>query len=328
MCRLFIENQNIIKNLVDIVRNYCNVSLDEMHQVKGAAVRVLTYLSANREAIKQILEEIIQNKCLSSIVLDESEDIIRKEMVGLLVQLTTPFIDCKENRSESNDPICNLGTKSFINEMVHCLTQVIRTEIRDRRILLMITAALANISFLNTDSIVKYDTLTILLNELRNRHDEFDDQLLKDQIVTLLANMSHHHPLQVVSSGGLIFLLSILHSDMYTSQNGSSNDVATRLDSTRIQQKIAVALARLGGHRSTAKIVYKLNGLNKLVQLCKDAKQRHFSDTVLLASLAAIKRLAQSLGRTPFKELNATDLIDMKLQDSFAQYSARYESLV
>lgn len=318
MCRLFIENQNIIEYLLDIVHNYCHVSLQDLYQVKAAALRVLTYLCANRDAIKQILNEIISKKCLSSMVLNEQEDIILKETVGLLVQITTPFIDSKDK--VSNCEIWNISTKNLINELVHSLTEIIRTTCNDQ-IFLMACAALANITFMNTDSLVKFETLNILITACKQRQD-FDQLLLKDQVITLLANMSHRHPLEVVSSGGLIFLLNALHCETV------DQDQNQILAIGRIQQKIAVALARLGTHKSTAKIIYKLNGVAKLVQLCKKPKERHYSDTVLLASIAALKRISQSIGRMAFKELNATDLVDMKLQDSFMQYSMKSESLV
>ncbi|KAH9416616.1 hypothetical protein DERP_009980 [Dermatophagoides pteronyssinus] len=193
----------------------------------------------------------------------------------------------------------------------------------------MSCAALANISFMNTDSLIKYDTLTIVLNSIRQRFESSMDQsLLKDQIITLLANMSQKHQLIVVSSGGLIFLIQTLLAIDIDNNDNRTMERSKILSIERIQQKIAVALARLGNHKSTAKIIYKLNGVSKLIQLCKEPKQRNYSDTVLLASIAALKRLAQSIGRLPFKELNALDLIDSKLQDIFIQYSIKNESLV
>lgn len=322
ICRIFIENQNIIRYLLEIVENYCNVSEKEVVQIKAAALRVLTYISSNRDAIKEILEQLSSNQCLTSIALKETDGVILKETVGFLVQLTTPFIDSKE---KSNDPILNVANKSLICDLVHCLTQIIRNT-RNNQIFLMASAALANITFLNTEALVKFETLSVLVNASRQGQQFETDLLLQDQIITLLANMAQKHPLEVVSSGGLIFLLTALHSGMPLS--GGQTDEAVEHAVARIQQKIAVALARLGTNKSCAKIILKLNGVEKLVHLCKNPRERNNSDTVLLASIAALKRLSQSIGRSPFKELNATDLIDLKLQNSFYQYSVRNESLV
>lgn len=325
MCRLFIENQNIINYLLDIVQNYCNISLQEVHQIKAAALRVLTYLCASRSAIKQIMDEIITNKCLSSLVLNESEEIILKETVGLLVQLTTPFIDSKDKQIYS-DELWNVSSKSLINELISCLTEIIKTTGHDQ-IFLMACAAIANISFMNTDSLVKFETITHVINAAK-RKDEFDRLLLIDQIITLLANASHKHPLDIVSSGGLMYLLNALNIRVDGQGHHYQEDEAEQMAICRIQQKVAVAIARLAAHKSTAKIIFKLNGVHRLVHLCQDARQRNYSDTVLLACIAALKRISQSIGRSPFKELNALDLIDQKLKDSFAQYSHQKESLV
>lgn len=323
MCRLFIENQKIINYLLDIVQNYCNVSLSESYQIKAAALRVLTYLSANRDAVRQILHEFIGNKCLISMILSETEEMVQREIVGFLVQVTTVFIDNNKDKIINMDEMGSLNSKSLINELVNGLTDILKTAINDQ-IFLMACAALANVSFMNTDSLIKYDTLTIVLNSARQRFESSDQPLLKDQIITLLANMSQKHQLLVVSSGGLIFLIQTL-----LTVNAIDGMERTKMLSVeRIQQKIAVALARLGTHKSTAKIIYKLNGVSRLIQLCKEPKERNYSDTVLLASIAALKRIAQSIGRLAFKELNACDLIDSKLQDTFIQYSIKNESLV
>lgn len=332
MCRLFIENQKIINYLLDIVQNYYNISLNDSNHIKAAAIRVLTYLSANRDAVQQILQEFINNKYLISILLNENNDdeIIQKEMVGFLVQVTTVFIDNNKDKIiVNNDELGSLNGKSLINELVKGLTGILKTTTKNDQIFLMSCAALANISFMNTDSLIKYDTLTIVLNSIRQRFESSMDQsLLKDQIITLLANMSQKHQLIVVSSGGLIFLIQTLLAIDIDNNDNRTMERSKILSIERIQQKIAVALARLGNHKSTAKIIYKLNGVSKLIQLCKEPKQRNYSDTVLLASIAALKRLAQSIGRLPFKELNALDLIDSKLQDIFIQYSIKNESLV
>lgn len=322
MCRLFIENQKIIPYLLEIVQNYYNVSLNESHQIKAAAQRVLTYLAANRAAIKQILNELTSNKCLISIILNESEEMVLRETIGFLVQLTTIFIDNKDNIINDSD-FGYLNGKALVNELVSGLTEILKTT-TNKEIFLMACAALANISFMNTECLIKFDTVPIVLNSLRQRF-EMEQPLLKDQIITLLANVSQKHQLVIVSSGGLIFLIHTLINETPIECGLERNQM---LSVERIQQKIAVALARLGTHRSTAKIIYKLNGLARLVQLCKEAKERNYSDTVLLASLAALKRIAQSIGRQPFKELNATDLIDLKLQDVFLNYSIKNESLV
>ncbi|KPM09282.1 inscuteable-like protein [Sarcoptes scabiei] len=325
MCRLFIENQNIIHYLLDIVQNYCNVSLEEYYQIRAAALRVLTYLSANRDAVKQILIEFTSNKCLISNIFSETEEIILKETVGFFVQITTIFIDNKDRTimQNANDGNSNLSLKSLINGLVEGLTEILKSTENDQ-IFLMSCAALANISFMSTESLIKFETVSFILNSSSKRFQSSDQPLLKDQIITLLANLSQKHQLTVVSSGGLIFLINTLLEECPRANMEQSRIASME----RIQQKIAVALARLGTHKSVAKIIYRLNGVERLIQICKSPKERNYNDTVLLASIAALKRISQSIGKLPFKELKALDLIDSKLQDTFMNYSRENTSLV
>jgi hypothetical protein len=320
ICRIFIESQNIIKPLIDTVNNYSSISLIAQQEIKAAALRVLTFLCINKEAVKQIFDECVSSKCIISLVLNESSDIIVREAVGLMVQLTTPFIDSTD-KTYNND-VWNLSNRVLINDMVHCLTEVAKTTC-NQEIFLLTCAALANISFMDSDSLVKNETVTVLVNASRQRIN-FDEILLKDQIITLLANIARKYPLEIVSSGGLVFLLCSLQLRPSVSLQKQHELLAIE----RIQQKVSVALARLGSHKSAAKLIYKLNGVQRLVQLCKDAKERNFSDTVLLACIAALRRIAQSIGKFPFKELECLDLIDLKLQETFVLYTSKNESIV
>lgn len=309
MCRLFIESQNIVKYLLEIATSYANVCQQDVQHIKGAALRVLTYLCTSHAAIKDILFEITNLECLRPLVLGETEECVLKESIGLLVQLTTPCIDIKERTF--NEEVWK--AKWLIGEITTCLAEVIKST-ANSHIFLAACAAIANVSFMNTEQLVKRDTLAAIINAIK-QNEHFDQILLKDQVVTLLANVSQRHPLEVVSSGGLIFLLNCLHLE-------TDDSVEDEQAKSRIQQKVAVALARLGSHRSTAKIIVRLKGVARLVQLCKEPRERNYNNTVLLAAIAALKRISQTIGtKTPFVELDALDLVEQKLQHSFNQYS-------
>jgi hypothetical protein len=75
--------------------------------------------------------------------------------------------------------------------------------------------------------------------------------------------------------------------------------------------------------------------VDRLVQLCKDPSERNYSDAVLVATLAVLRRLKNSLEaenldlRPVFEDLNASDLVQPKLVDSFMEYSTnKQESYV
>ena len=72
----------------------------------------------------------------------------------------------------------------------------------------------------------------------------------------------------------------------------------------------------------------KLRGLNTLVALVKDGALRNYNDAVLVACLAVLRRVAHHCGHDVFDPLEARDLIDPKLMDSFLEYSSKQESYV
>lgn len=100
----------------------------------------------------------------------------------------------------------------------------------------------------------------------------------------------------------------------------------------------------------------ELKGVNRLVRLCKEEKERNHSDGVLVACLvsiqvprtnyskillqifqilfflfcfqAALRKIAANCGTEALKELNAMELVEPRLLDSFLLYSSKQESYV
>ena len=76
--------------------------------------------------------------------------------------------------------------------------------------------------------------------------------------------------------------------------------------------------------------VIRLGGVDRLVELCKEASERNYSDAVLVAALAVLRRLKNNLDNSDvslvFEQLNAADLIQTKLVGSFLECSAKQES--
>lgn len=55
----------------------------------------------------------------------------------------------------------------------------------------------------------------------------------------------------------------------------------------RLQQRTAIALSRLCSDATVAKQVVELQGINRLVRLCKEGRERNHSDGVLVACLVS-----------------------------------------
>ena len=87
-------------------------------------------------------------------------------------------------------------------------------------------------------------------------------------------------------------------------------------------------LSRLCAEASLAHEVIRLNGLDRLVELCKDESARLGSDGVLVSCLATVRKIASFCGVKPFEELDASELVEPRLLDSFLIFSTKNESFV
>ena len=77
-----------------------------------------------------------------------------------------------------------------------------------------------------------------------------------------------------------------------------------------------------------AEEVVRLEGLGRLVELCKKENSRIGSDGVLVACLAAVRKIAAVVGQKHFECLDAAELVEPRLLDSFLIFSSKNESFV
>lgn len=137
---------------------------------------------------------------------DGVDDPVIREAVRLLVQLTAPFID----DGKRHDYYSLIGSRS-IELIIKHLTNIIKL-CKRKDMILLAAATLAHISFVSIEPIVKHETNELLLKTIKSSKSILLDLNIRDQLVTILANTAAKYPLEVVSSGGLIFLLSSLQS--------------------------------------------------------------------------------------------------------------------
>jgi hypothetical protein len=76
----------------------------------------------------------------------------------------------------------------------------------------------------------------------------------------------------------------------------------------------------------------RLGGLSRLVELCKEPMERNYSDAVLVACLAVIRRIRNVSSNSDVSrmldETEAADLVRPKMAESFLEHSAKQESYV
>ncbi|KAH6924956.1 hypothetical protein HPB50_027027 [Hyalomma asiaticum] len=288
----------------------------DLQPLKCAAVRALTIICGHSVAIRQLEQaggiEFIEQTLRSA---SQQE---RCEAVGLLAQVTAPWVDCTGGTLKH--------MSRHMDSLVSSLTEMIERA-NSGDVFLLSAAALANLSFLDRvaiECIHRNKSVGALMLATRQK-DLACSIFAKDQVATILANVSagtYCHG-DIIESGALTQLVCYLQ--VRPSSLHSSGEVDA---CERVLQKSAIALARLCSCPSTADKVLQLQGVQRLVRLCKEPKERNSSNCVLVACLAALRKIATSSGHKDLKDLGAADLVKDHLWNSFKQYSISHESYV
>ena len=113
--------------------------------------------------------------------------------------------------------------------------------------------------------------------------------------MTILANMAANANCryEIQSIDGVGFLLSMLETKIpepFIDEQQQGNQ-AEILASERVQKKAAIALSRLCNDATVCRDLVRLGGADRLVELCKQSEKRNYSDAILVACLAVLRRL-------------------------------------
>ena len=87
-----------------------------------------------------------------------------------------------------------------------------------------------------------------------------------------------------------------------------------------------INFSRLCNSTKVCRDLVRLNGIDRLVELCRSPSERNHSDAVLVSCLAVLRRLhansedSKDLTKI-LQQLKAIDLIQPNLVDSFMEYS-------
>jgi len=88
----------------------------------------------------------------------------------------------------------------------------------------------------------------------------------------------------------------------------------------RIHQKTAIAFARMSADPVTTKMLLKYGGIKQMIDLCKYDYKRNYSDVVLIACIATLRKISEVIGRDVFRNYNALDLIELDLTSALKVY--------
>lgn len=243
----------------------------EGSSVRALALRALSTICCTSKAIRQFEKGSGVQLIAETLGDDARPEPERAEAIALLAQITAPWI-------EDNHTI--RGLQDHAKSLVKSLTRFLHNT-RCCQNLLLCAAALANLTAMDTKSI-KYilhqNTVKIALETTRRRGPLASIYLL-EQVATLIANVSSMEfaRKQLSEDEAPKALLCFL-------QTSSMEEEVMK----RLQQKSIIALSRLCSEAEAASQVVEMDGVEKLVKLCRERSERYNSDAVLVATLVSV----------------------------------------
>ncbi|GLH06938.1 Inscuteable protein [Gryllus bimaculatus] len=285
--------------------------------VRAAAMRALAAVACAPDAIR-CLESAGGVEVLAELLADDARpEPELAEAAAVLAQATAPWV-------EDNPGV--RGLAQHLPSLVRSLSGLAeRTSCAET--LLLSAAALANVTHMEPRAVwelLAAGSAGRLLRAVR-RLGAAASVFLQEQAAALLAAMAAvpESRARLAHERAVVALLCFLQVRASPLQDQPEIAAAERL-----QHKSAIALSRLCSDPAVAEQVVVLQGVTRLVRLCRDERERNHSDGVLVACLAALRKIAANCGTQVIEDLDALELVEPRLLDSFLLYSSRQESYV
>ncbi|XP_064221210.1 protein inscuteable homolog isoform X1 [Aotus nancymaae] len=308
LCRIIAKEGGVVA-LFKVCRQ------DSFRCLYPQALRTLASICCVEEGVHQ-LEKVDGVLCLANILTDDSHsEATRAEAAAVVAQVTSPHLPVTQHLS------------SFLESMEEIVTALVKLcqEASSGEVFLLASAALANITFFDTmacEMLLQLNAIRVLLEACSDKQ-RVDTPYTRDQIVTILANMSvlEQCASDIIQENGVQLIMGMLSEKP---RSGTPAEVAA---CERVQQKAAVTLARLSRDPDVAREAVRLSCMSRLIELCRSPSERNSSDAVLVACLAALRRLA---GVCPegLQDSDFQQLVQPRLVDSFLLCSNMEESFV
>ncbi|XP_067947908.1 protein inscuteable homolog isoform X2 [Watersipora subatra] len=309
MCYI-IAREGGVQRLFELCRS------DILEVLRAQCLRAIATLCCVSKSILE-LEEANGVEVLSDILSAERyNEMVRSEAAGVVAQITSPTLDHYQHIN---------GFIENMEDLIRSLTALCLNA-SSHEVFLLGAAAIANITFmdpLSSDYLLQYHTMMVLAQ--CSTLQKAESLFAKDQIVTVLANMAQSTSCfdEIVSNDCLSLLLTFLN--IRPTPKLTEAELAA---CERVHQKSAIALTRLAKDPNNARIVVAQGGEHRLVQLCKDSAARNGSDVVLVAALAALRKLVSTCGNSNLSSLDMKQLVQPKIMDSYLMCSKHSESFV
>ncbi|CAI5763352.1 protein inscuteable homolog [Podarcis lilfordi] len=299
-----------IKNLVREID-----TSDNLYSAESATSNLFS-LTQEGSHLCRIIAKVDGILCLADILTDNTHSqATHAEAAAVIAQITSPQLTITHHLS------------SFLENMEEIVTALLKLcqEATSGEVFLLASAALANITFFDTiacEMLLQLDAMNILIAACGDKQ-RVDSPYSRDQVVTILANMSvlDQCASEIIQGNGVQVLMEMLFEK---SSSGNSPEVAA---CERVQQKAAVTLARLSRDPEVAHAAINLSCIPRLIELCRSPTKRNNSDSVLVACLAALRRLAV-ISPDGLQESDFQQLVKPRLVDSFLLCTNMEESFV
>lgn len=311
MC-FIVAREGGVRGLLDVCRN------ETLTFTRSQALRALATVCCAPECITkfekergfQLLVDLLREPVFSG-------EAIQGEAAGVVAQLTSP---CLQHSPQQ------LGI--LLQDLHHLLQALLQLMVRtlSHDVFLLSTAAIANITFLSNPAcsvLLQIGAPELLIKA--SSGPKARSPFAKDQVVTVLANMAAQSTCQVdiCHHGGVELLVRYLH-ERPLSLAGKAEVAACE----RVQQKAAITLSRLCRYGNSTDSIISTRVVPRLVELCRHSEARNNSDAVLVACLAALRKMCSVNGGEGMKAVDLQQLVLPQLMDSFLICSHADENFV
>lgn len=288
---------------------------DRFQELYAPALRTVAAICCVEEGVQQ-LDKVDGLLCLADLLTDaQTSEAVKSEAAAVVAQLTSP------HHSSTSHLLSFIESMNDIVSALICLC----SSASCGEVFLLAAAALANITFLDSlacEILLQSNAVQILLQASKDR-GRVDTPYSKDQVVTILANLSvlEQCSQEVLHEQGVERLL------LFLGEKPCSSSPSEGAACERVQQKAAVTLARLSRDPEFAQSAIEHHAVPRLIELCRSPTERNNSDSVLVACLAALRRLA-AVSPESLEPSDHQQLISPRLVDSFLLCSNMEESFV
>ncbi|KAL8619027.1 hypothetical protein ACOMHN_020725 [Nucella lapillus] len=308
MC-FVVAREGGVRGLLDVCRR------ETLTFTRAQALRALATICCAAECIAEFerergVELLVDLLCERG----TSGETMQGEAAGVVAQLTSPCLQHGHHLG---------GLLHDLSRLLHALLQLCQRT-GSYEVFLLSAAAIANMTFLHSKAcslLLQLGAPQLLIQAASG--PKARSLFAKDQVATVLANMAALPACQVDirQQEGVELLVRFLHERPI-----SPASKAERAACERVQQKASIALSRLCHAENNA--LMRSKAIPRLVELCRYRESRNKSDTVLVACLAALRKICSVNGAEGMRPIDHQQLVQPQLMDSFLICSHTDENFV